>query len=39
MDILGAIHMGKEITFKKYIEIAKTIREVYEKTSIILSIA
>ena len=32
------MHMRKEITFKRYVELAKTIKEVYEKTSIILSI-
>ena len=31
--------MCKEITLEKYVELAKTIKEVYEKTSIVLSIA
>jgi hypothetical protein len=31
--------MCREITLKKYVELAKIIKEVYEKTAVILSIA
>ena len=31
--------MRKEITLKTYADLAKTVKQVYEKTSIVLSIA
>jgi len=31
--------MSKEIRFKEYVELAMTIKEMYDKTTIILSIA
>jgi len=31
-------NVSDEITLKKYVELAKTIKETYEKTTIILSV-
>ncbi len=34
----GHVHLNREITLKKYVELAKTIKQAYDKTSIVLSI-